>query len=81
MAKPSDFTPAQEEALKKKLNVQDLTSIYEGMSEEGVRRLAGMPPAAAPVIGSVIPPKPMIIPLVKTDSGRITTEADGKSVV
>jgi hypothetical protein len=75
MAKPADFTPAQEEALKKKLNTQDLSSFYDGLSEEAFRRFAGMPPAAVPVVGSVPPPNPITPP---TPIRVKPTEADAR---
>jgi len=80
MAKPADFTPAQEEALKKKLNTQDLSSFYDGMSEEAFRRLAGMPPAATPVVGSVTPPATPVVGSVAPPTPiRVKqTEADAR---
>ena len=51
MAKPADITPAQETVIRQKLKLQpdaDISWVYDTMSEEGVRRLAGTTIPAAP---------------------------------
>jgi len=65
MAKPADITPAQETAIRQKLNLQpdaDISWVYDSMSEDGVRRLAGPAispsPTAAPKQPKPVAPKP-----------------------
>ena len=48
MAKPADITPVQETAIREKLKLKpdaDISWVYETMSEDGVRRLAGVLPS------------------------------------
>lgn len=66
MAKPSDITPAQETAIREKLQLKqdaDISWVYGSMSEDGVRRLAGAPVSAIPTatIPTAIPrPTPKV---------------------
>lgn len=69
MAKPADITPAQETAIRQKLKLQpdaDISWVYDTMSEEGVRRLAGptipVSPTAAPKQPKPAAPKPKVTP-------------------
>ena len=75
MAKPADITPAQETVIRQKLKLQpdaDISWVYDTMSEEGVRRLAGTTipaaPTAAPKQPKPVAPKPTTPPRPKIEA-------------
>ncbi len=95
MAKPADITPAQETIIRQKLKLQpneDISWVYDTMSEDGVRRLAtpiGAPvttpkptpkPAAPKVTPTATPTiAPVTINFVRDPAtGRVTTEAEAR---
>jgi len=86
MAKPADITPAQETALRDRLGLApdaDLTSIYDKMSEDGIRKYSGMTTPAITKPTVIIPtaiPRPTPAPTPKvteTDARRASTFRSG----